>query len=171
MLLFQPFYYSSTLNMWGALSSETSLNFYYSIFRCFPENQFYSSVRIVKISVIKEQVEFIRFCYLNYAPALQHPAWTCWGRQHATVADCVTAILHRAWAPKNLKQSGSFVICSDRSDLLHLIYYRIVSHITVGLNQLLCLCAAVPILISNDFYDVTPYSMVDIYKRLCGTSR
>jgi hypothetical protein len=61
--------------MEAALSSETSLNFYNSTFRCILGNQFYSSVIIVKISVRKQQVEFIRFFYLNYAPAVQHDPW------------------------------------------------------------------------------------------------
>jgi hypothetical protein len=55
-----------------ALSSETSLNLHDSRFRCIPENQFYSSVFIVKILVLKQQAEFIRFFYLNYAPVVQY---------------------------------------------------------------------------------------------------
>jgi hypothetical protein len=58
--------------MEAALSSETSLNFYHTTFRCIQENQFYSSVIIVKIILLKQQAEFIRFFYLNYAPAVQH---------------------------------------------------------------------------------------------------
>jgi hypothetical protein len=58
--------------MESALSSETSLNFYHTMFLCIPENKFYSSVITLKISVLKQQVEFIRFFYLNYAPAVQH---------------------------------------------------------------------------------------------------